>query len=104
LSVNALELSRLWQASGFANSLLVDVARPDFRSQLPMQADAFRQYQTEVVEVLKSQLWTSWAPKSVEIFNRLPPVFINGDAEAYYRSVATLQGNQLRSLVSRSLD
>jgi dynein heavy chain len=69
-----------------------------------LQAEAFRQYQGEIMEVVKSQLWTSWAPKSVEIFNRIPPVFINGDSDAYYRSVATLQGNQLRSLVSRSLN
>ena len=41
--------------------------------------------------MIKSQLWTSWAPKSVEIFNRLPPIFINGDSDTYYRSVATLQ-------------
>lgn len=31
-------------------------------------------------------------------------IFINGDSDAYYRSVAMLQGNQLRSLVQRSLD
>ena len=68
------------------------------------QADAFRQHQTEVCEAAKSALWTSWAPKSVEIFNRLPPVFINGDSDAYYRAVATLQSNQLRDLVQRSLD
>lgn len=55
-------------------------------------------------QVAKSSLWTSWAPKSVEVFNRIPPVFINGDSDAYYRSVATLQSNQLRSLVARSLD
>jgi hypothetical protein len=55
------------------------------------QADTFRTYQTECTEIIKSQLWTSWAPKSVEIFNRLPPIFINGDSDAYYRSVATLQ-------------
>lgn len=40
----------------------------------------------------------------MEIFNRIPPVFINGDAEAYYRAVAMLQSNQLRGLVQRSLD
>jgi hypothetical protein len=31
-------------------------------------------------------------------------VFINGDADAYYRSVATLQSNQLRGMVGRSLE
>lgn len=31
-------------------------------------------------EIVKSGLWTSWAPKSVEIFNRIPPIFINGDS------------------------
>lgn len=104
LSANSLELSRLWIQSGFASTLLVDVEKFDFKMQLPMQADGFRQYQMECTEVIKSQLWTSWAPKSVEIFNRIPPIFINGDADAYYRSVATLQSNQLRNLVQRSLD
>lgn len=47
--------------------------------------ERFREYQLECCEALKSQLWTTWAPKSVEIFNRIPPVFINGDADAYYR-------------------
>lgn len=56
------------------------------------------------MELLKSQLWTSWAPKSIEIFSRIPPVFINGDADAYFRSIATLQSNQLRELVTRSMD
>lgn len=37
------------------------------------------------------------------MFRRLPPICINGDADAYYRSIATLQGNQLRGLVSDSL-
>ena len=57
----------------------------------PFQSAAFQAYQTECTEGVRSQLWTSWAPKSVEIFNRIPPIFINGDAEAYYRSIATLQ-------------
>lgn len=45
-----------------------------------LQASAFKQHQAEVAEVVKSGLWTSWAPKSVEIFNRIPPIFINGDS------------------------
>ena len=44
---------------------------------------------------IHTQLWTSWAPKSVEVFNRIPPIFINGDADAYYRSIATLQVRRL---------
>ncbi|MEW5299252.1 MAG: hypothetical protein WDW36_002285 [Sanguina aurantia] len=103
LSANALELSKLWINSGFSRALLVDTSAEGFVSRLPMQAQAFRSHQAEVCELLKSSLWTSWAPKSVEIFNRLPPVFINGDADAYYRSIATMQGNQLRGLVQRSL-
>ncbi|KAF5833108.1 hypothetical protein DUNSADRAFT_10689 [Dunaliella salina] len=104
LSVNALELSRMWEQSGFSTLVLTDVSEQGFLEQLPMQADTFRQYQAECTEVVKSMLWTSWAPKSVELFNRLPPVFINGDSDAYFRSVATLQSNQLRSLLQRSLD
>jgi len=104
LSVNALELSRMWEQSGFSTLVLTDVSEQGFLEQLPMQADNFRQYQAECTEVVKSMLWTSWAPKSVELFNRLPPVFINGDSDAYFRAVATLQSNQLRSLLQRSLD
>eukprot|EP00967_Tisochrysis_lutea_P153807 scaffold304370_cov19-Tisochrysis_lutea.AAC.1 len=80
LSVNALELSRMWEQSGFSTLVLTDVSEQGFLEQLPMQADNFRQYQAECTEVVKSMLWTSWAPKSVELFNRLPPVFINGDS------------------------
>lgn len=104
LSANALELSKLWHASRFSTSLLVDVGSPDFHARLPMTADSFKDFEAEVQELLKSQLWTSWAPKSIEIFSRLPPVFINGDADAYFRAAATLQSNQLRDLVTRSLD
>ena len=37
LSANALELSGLWERSGFGAALLVDVDKPAFTSQLPMQ-------------------------------------------------------------------
>jgi hypothetical protein len=37
LSANALELSRLWHTAGFGAALLVDVSRPEFSAQLPMQ-------------------------------------------------------------------
>ncbi len=40
LSANALELSRLWQVSGFDRVLLVDVTKADFTKQLPMQVRA----------------------------------------------------------------
>ena len=43
-------------------------------------------------------------PKSAEVFRRTPPLYINGDAEAYYMSVAVLQSNQLRRLVHDSMD
>ena len=48
-------------------------------------------YQHECVERIKSQMWSIWAPKCADMFRRAPPVPINGDAPAYYRSVATLQ-------------
>ena len=37
LSANALELSGLWERSGFGAALLVDVDKPAFTLQLPMQ-------------------------------------------------------------------
>lgn len=37
LSVNALELSRLWEHSGFSTLVLTDVKEHAFQDQLPMQ-------------------------------------------------------------------
>ena len=34
----------------------------------------------------------------------MPPVYINGNADAYYRSIATLQSNQLRCLAKDSIN
>ena len=45
-----------------------------------------------------------WVPKSAEVFRRTPPLYINGDAESYYMSIAILQSNQLRALVQDSMD
>lgn len=103
LSANALELSALWQLQGFSEKLLVDVTSERFRMRLPMEAVDFEAHQQECHERVKSSLWTHWLPKSAEIFRLIPPVCINGDAAAYYRSIATLQGNQLRQLVNQSL-
>jgi dynein heavy chain len=61
-------------------------------------------FQTEVCEKTKAALWTVWVPKSAEVFRRTPPLYINGDAEAYYMSIAILQSNQLRHLVQDSMD
>ncbi|KAK3261578.1 hypothetical protein CYMTET_29517 [Cymbomonas tetramitiformis] len=102
LSPNALELSALWEA--FQHKLLVDVQSPEFKAQEPIEMDAFQQYQTEVCERTKQSLWTVWVPKSAEVFRRTPPLYINGDAEAYYMSIAILQSNQLRTLVQDSMD
>lgn len=103
LSANALELSALWHLQGFSDKLLVDVLSAPFTSQMPMEAVVFEAHQQECHERVKSALWTHWLPKSAEIFRLIPPVCINGDAAAYYRSIATLQGNQLRHLVLQTL-
>lgn len=107
LSANALELSRLWHegcGTRFSSALLCAVDVQEVVCRLPMAAEAWAEVQGEVTEAVKAQLWTSWAPKSLEVCTRLPPVFINGDADAYFRSIATLQSNQLRGLVARSLE
>eukprot|EP00892_Ulva_mutabilis_P009855 jgi/Ulvmu1/7241/UM035_0028.1 len=103
LSANALELSALWHLQGFSETLLVDVASASFMSRLPMEAVDFEAHQHECHERVKSALWTHWLPKCAEIFRLIPPVCINADAAAYYRSIATLQGNQLRQLVNHTL-
>jgi hypothetical protein len=54
-----------------------------------LQAEAFKQHQLDQYETVKGLLWTSWVPKSMEVFRRIPPVCINGDAVAYYKCVAS---------------
>jgi dynein heavy chain, axonemal len=104
LSANALELSSLWTLHGFQEKLLVDVSGNNFLAKAPMDALDFELMQHECHEHVKSSLWTHWLPKSAEVFRLLPPVCINGDAKAYYQSIATLQGRQLRQLVQDSVD
>jgi hypothetical protein len=55
-----------------------------------LQADWFKQYQQSATEQVKGQLWSHWLPKCVDVFRRLPPVPINGDTEAYFRSALQL--------------
>ena len=69
-----------------------------------MDMESFQAFQTDTCERSKAALWTVWVPKSAEVFRRTPPLYINGDAEAYYMSVALLQSNQLRQLVQDSMD
>jgi len=105
LSPNALELAALWGShSGVGDSLLIDVAGGAFKSQAPATLSAFRAHQVGQSEKVKSLLWTIWVPKCAEIFRRLPPLYVNNDAPAYWRSVAALQANQLRALVADSLE
>ena len=103
LSANALELTSLWIQGGFSGRLLVEVSSNSFMVQLPLEVEDFKTIQTEQCERAKGMLWTTWVPKSAEVFRRLPPVCINGDAEAYYRSISTLQANQIRQLCRDSL-
>ena len=71
--------------------LLLDVSSAEFRNAQPLEVEAFKTWQAECTEKGKAGLWTSWLPRCVEVFRRLLPIFINGNAEAYYSSVATLQ-------------
>ncbi|KAL3158235.1 hypothetical protein ABBQ38_010487 [Trebouxia sp. C0009 RCD-2024] len=104
LSANALELNELWIMQGFASRLLLDVKSAEFQKALPLEVDAFKTWQAECTERGKAGLWTSWLPKCVEVFRRLLPIFINGNSDAYYSSIATLQSKQLRQLTQDSLD
>ena len=74
-----------------AHRLLLDVKSAEFKKAQPLEVDAFKAWQAECTERGKAGLWTSWLPKCVEIFRRLLPIFINGNSEAYYSSIATLQ-------------
>jgi len=74
-----------------AYRLLLDVSSPEFQGAQPLEVDAFKAWQAECTERGKAGLWTSWLPKCVEVFRRLLPIFINGNSDAYYSSIATLQ-------------
>lgn len=74
--------------------LLLDVSSPEFTGAQPLEVDAFKAWQAECTERGKAGLWTSWLPKCVEVFRRLLPIFINGNSDAYYSSIATLQVSQ----------
>jgi dynein heavy chain len=91
LSANALELTSLWQLQHFHEKLLVEVSSPAFLAKLPMDAMDFEIAQHECHQRVKQSLWTHWLPKSAEVFRLIPPVCINGDSEAYYSCIATLQ-------------
>lgn len=67
------------------------MSSPGFKGAQPIEVDAFKTWQAECIERGKAGLWTSWLPKCVEVFRRLLPIFINGNSDAYYSSVATLQ-------------
>ena len=71
--------------------LLLDVQSPEFLAALPLGPEAFKAWQADCIDRVKGSLWTNWLPKCTESFRRVPPIFINGDREAYYRCVATLQ-------------
>ncbi|KIZ07418.1 dynein heavy chain 9 [Monoraphidium neglectum] len=84
LNPNALELRKVWFDAGYVAARLVDTESGEFLARLPAQAEAFRAYQLSVCEQLKAQLWTHWLPKCADVFRRMPPVPINGDAAAYF--------------------
>lgn len=50
-----------------------------------VQVDWLRQHQQSATEQVKGQLWSHWLPRCLDIFRQLPPVPINGDADAYFR-------------------
>lgn len=81
--------------------LLLDVGSNEFRGAQPIEVDAFKTWQAECTERGKAGLWTSWLPKSVEVFRRLLPIFINGNSDAYYSSIATLQVLSICSAMCR---
>ena len=84
--------------------LLLDVSSAEFKGAQPIEVDAFKTWQAECTEHGKAGLWTSWLPKCVEVFRRLLPIFINGNSDAYYSSIATLQVLLICSTTCRFAD
>ena len=89
LGAIALSLLNMTSFAGFR--LLLDVSSAEFQTAQPIEVETFKTWQAECTERGKAGLWTSWLPKCVEVFRRLLPIFINGNSEAYYSSIATLQ-------------
>ena len=102
LSRNAIELSNIWHVH-FEHRLLVDVSSSDFLNKLPFTVHDFQEFEVRCCEHMRGLLYTSWLPKNGDVFRRIIPICINGDAEAYYRSISILQSNQLHSLVLGSM-
>ena len=102
LSRNAIELSNIWHIH-FEHRLLVDVSSSDFLSKLPFTVHDFQEFEIRCCEHMRGLLYTSWLPKNGDVFRRIIPICINGDAEAYYRSISILQSNQLHGLVLGSM-
>lgn len=80
--------------------LLLDVKSAEFLKAQPLEVDTFKTWQAECTERGKAGLWTSWLPKCVEVFRRLLPIFINGNSDAYYSSIATLQVRRAMLLIT----
>ena len=103
LNPHALILSETWETK-YATRRFVDVDSETFRASLPMESTAFDAHQTETREALKKTLWSEWVVETAAVFNDDPPACVNGDADAFYESIATLQSNQLRGLVQKNVD
>ena len=103
LNPHALILSETWETK-YATRRFVDVDSETFRASLPVESTAFDAHQTETREALKKTLWSEWVVETAAVFNDDPPACVNGDADAFYESIATLQSNQLRGLVQKNVD
>eukprot|EP00899_Mesostigma_viride_P012092 jgi/Mesvir1/20884/Mv07961-RA.1 len=96
------ELAMLW--AGYELKYLLDVTSADFVEKLPFELADFVIWQRESIDKVKEALWKDWVPSAVHMFHRNPPYAANGDVYGFYNSVATLMSNQLRGMVTESIE
>ncbi|XP_052285538.1 dynein axonemal heavy chain 12-like isoform X2 [Dreissena polymorpha] len=82
------------------NMILVDCSK--FRSQGPMEFESLKNNIILDLEKTEDKLMHSWYPKIINIFSDKSTNF--KASESFYNSLTTLVSNQLRDLITRTLD
>eukprot|EP00736_Rhodelphis_marinus_P007919 Rmarinus@m.2764 len=99
--LNMASLLSLW--SQYEEYRLVDVG-DNFLFQLPLELPQFKRLQEQHCDEVKDVLWNQWLPSTVEIFLSRHPDVGPDRLQGYFGAAAALMSNQLRELVSISVN
>ena len=94
-----LSLMELWQK--YESNLFVEI--PGYRKE-PMTLQRFKKMQTEKVAQVKSDLSSQWNKEVVEILRKELESMDSEQTKTFFESVGTLMANQVRDLVTKSID